>query len=182
MGRSDFMTHLPLCAVLALGGAGLACKSQPSGSPPTNDGGATPPGAPVAGPPTGVVQIDPTAAKDLLGDPLPRSALARLGSTRMFDRHLERMLYLPGGKQLVSASYDRYILWDAATGRRLYELERRDPGPALAVSRSGTLLATSVAGSGDVQLWNLTLRQPLRVLRHKAEVKALCFLDDERLA
>lgn len=166
-----------LLAVLA----GLAgCKGVPGGSPPNDDGGAGPPGAPKPGVP-GVVQDDPTATKDALGDALPRGALARLGSLRMLDRHLERLVYLPSGKQLVSASYDRYMVWDAATGRRLYELERRDPGPSLAISPSGSLLATSVAGSGDIQLWNLTLRQPLRVLRHSAEVKAVCFLDDERL-
>ncbi|HKE14958.1 MAG TPA: WD40 repeat domain-containing protein, partial [Kofleriaceae bacterium] len=161
--------------------APAACKSEPGGSPPAEDGGAGPPGAPKAGPPTGVVQDDPTAARDALGDALPRGAVARLGSLRMLDRHLERLVFLPSGENLISASYDRYMVWDARTGKRLYELERRDPGPALAVSPSGTLLATSVAGSGDIQLWNLTLRQPLRVLRHSAEVKALCFLDDQRL-
>ncbi|HWM85015.1 MAG TPA: hypothetical protein VNO33_04235, partial [Kofleriaceae bacterium] len=159
----------------------IGCKSEPGGSPPADDGGAGPPGGQKSGPPAGVVQDDPTAAKDALGDALPRGAVARLGSLRMFDRHLERMLFMPSGEQLVSASYDRYMVWEAKTGRRVYELERRDPGPALAVSQSGSLLATSVAGSGDIQLWNLTLRQPLRVLRHSAEVKALCFLDDQRL-
>ncbi len=158
-----------------------ACKSEPGGSPPVEDGGAGPPGAAKQGPPAGVVQDDPTAAKDALGDALPRGAIARLGSLRMFDRHLERLVFMPSGEQLVSASYDRYTMWEAKTGRRLYELERRDPGPALAVSQSGSLLATSIAGSGDIQLWNLTLRRPLRVLRHSAEVKALCFLDDQRL-
>jgi WD40 repeat protein len=167
--------------IAASASAVSGCKSEPGGSPPSDDGGPNPPGAPKQGPPAGVVQDDPTAAKDATGDALPRGAVARLGSLRMLDRHLERLVYLPSGEQLVSASYDRYMVWDAATGRRLYELERRDPGPSLAVSQSGALLATSVAGSGDIQLWNLTLRQPLRVLRHSAEVKALCFLDDERL-
>jgi eukaryotic-like serine/threonine-protein kinase len=166
-----------LSAALALG----ACKSEPSGSPPVEDGGAGPPGAAKQGPPAGVVQDDPTAAKDALGDALPRGATARLGSQRMFDRHLERLVFMPDGDKLVSASYDRYTMWEARSGRRLYELERRDPGPALAVSQSGSLLATSIAGSGDIQLWNLTLRRPLRVLRHAAEVKGLCFLDDQRL-
>jgi WD40 repeat protein len=166
-----------LSTALALG----ACKSEPSGSPPVEDGGTGPPGAAKQGPPAGVVQDDPTAAKDAIGDALPRGAIARLGSLRMFDRHLERLVFMPNGEQLVSASYDRYTMWEAKTGRRMYELERRDPGPALAVSRSGSLLATSIAGSGDIQLWNLTLRQPLRVLRHSAEVKGLCFLDDQRL-
>jgi WD40 repeat protein len=158
-----------------------ACQNAPGGSPPAEDGGAGPPGGMKAGPSAGVVQADPTAAKDTMGDALPRGAVARLGSLRMFDRHLERLVFTPSGEQMVSASYDRYMVWEAKSGRRLYELERRDPGPALAVSKSGTLLATSVAGSGDIQLWNLTLRQPLRVLRHTAEVKGLCFLDDERL-
>jgi len=183
MGRSFVMSRALVCALLAAPSAAApsGCKSEPGGSPPADDAGAGPPGAPRPGLPAGVVLDDPSAARDALGDVLPRGASARLGSLRMFDRHLERMLFLPSGEQLVSASYDRYTLWEAATGRRLYELERRDPGPAVAVSPGGGLLATSVAGSGDIQLWNLTLRQPLRVVRHAAEVKGLCFLDEERL-
>jgi WD40 repeat protein len=182
MGRSHLTRGAPVVALLAvLGALAAGCKSEPSGSPPVDDGGAGPPGAAKVGPAAGVVLDDPAAAKDSLGDALPAGAEIRLGSPRMFDRHLERLVFLPSGQQLVSASYDRYAVWDAGTGRRLFELERRDPGPALAVSPNGATLATSVAGSGEIQLWNLTQRQPTRVLRHSAEVKALCFLDDARL-
>lgn len=183
MGRS----HLSCRAASALLLAALVapipgCKSEPGASPPTDDAGARPPGAPKPGPTTSVVTDDPKAAKDVLGDPLPRGATLRMGSLRMFDRHLERLIFAPSGKELVSASYDRYVVWDAATGQRLVELERRDPGPALAVSPGGALLATSVVGSGEIQLWSLPKRQALRVLRHPAEVEGLCFLDEERLA
>jgi WD40 repeat protein len=183
MGRSHLSCRAASALLLAALVAAISgCKSEPGASPPTDDAGARPPGAPKPGPATSVVTDDPAAAKDVLGDPLPRGAVARMGSLRMFDRHLERLIFTPSGKEMVSASYDRYVVWDAATGQRLVELERRDPGPALAVSPGGALLATSVAGSGEIQMWSLPKRQALRVLRHGAEVEGLCFLDEERLA
>ncbi len=153
-----------------------ACRRTESSSAPqvSGDGGALPPGEKPGGP---VVQDDSAAGpKDALGDPLPKGAVARLGSPRMLDRHLENMQFLPGGVQLVSASYDRYVVWDAATGRRVFELERRDTGPAVAVAPGGKQVATSVVGSPEVQVWDLAARRPLAPLRAEAEVVALCYL------
>ena len=168
-----------LIGLAALASAG-ACTCS-SGSPPAgDDGGAGPPGA---GGPSGpdVRDRDQGGAVDATGDPLPAGAVARLGSLRMLDRNLERLIYLPGGTTMVSASYDRYVAWDAGSGRRLFELVRSDPGPALAVTPSGKRLATSVAGSSEIQLWDLEARKPLSTLRAGGEVRALCYLDEERL-
>ena len=159
------------------------CRKSDSSSAPqvSGDGGAGPPGAGSKGGP-GVVDDSAGAARDALGDPLPRGAVARLGSLRLLDRHLESMGFLPGGGQLVSASYDRYVVWDAASGRRVFELERADPGPALAVSPGGKLLATSVVGSSEVQIWDLAARKPLAPVRAEREVVALCYLGEGVLA
>jgi len=159
----------------------LACRRTESSSAPqvTGDGGALPPGERANGP---VVQDDSAGGrKDVLGDPMPKGAIARLGSQRMLDRHLENMQFLPGGAQLVSSSYGRYVVWDAASGRRLFELERRDTGPAVAVAPGGAQIATSVVGSPEVQIWDLAARRPLHPVRAEGEVVALCYLGPEVL-
>ena len=171
--------RIVLLALLCAGG----CKRTEQSSAPqvTGDGGALPPGAGTARGP-GVIDEGAGAAKDALGDPLPKGAVARLGSLRMLDRHLENMRFLPGATQLISASYDRYVVWDASSGRRVFELERRDPGPAMAVTPSGKLLATSVVGSSEVQIWDLAARKPLDPIRGEREVVALCYLGENVLA
>jgi RNA polymerase sigma factor (sigma-70 family) len=60
-----------------------------------------------------------TPAVDRYGDPLPKGAVARLGTTRF--RHREgfpRVYFAPDGKTLVTARGEARI-WDAATGRLL---------------------------------------------------------------
>ncbi|HEU5055273.1 MAG TPA: WD40 repeat domain-containing protein [Kofleriaceae bacterium] len=170
--------------LLALVIAAAGCRRSDSSSAPqvSGDGGAGPPGAGKKSGP-GVIDDAASSAKDSLGDPLPRGAVARLGSLRLLDRHLENMRFLPpAGAQLVSASYDRYVVWDAASGRRVFELERTDPGPAMALSPSGKLLATSVAGSSEVQIWDLAARRPLQPVRAEREVVALCYLGENVVA
>ncbi|HLU68608.1 MAG TPA: WD40 repeat domain-containing protein, partial [Kofleriaceae bacterium] len=166
----------------ALAASGCGSCSKEAGSPPLGgDGGLGPPGARQESAGPSVSQADQAGPKDALGDPLPAGAIARLGSLRMLDRHLEQMIFLPGGAQLVSASYDRYVVWDAATGRRLFELQRADTGPALAVTPSGQRLATSVVGSREIQIWDLAERKALDAVQADGEVKALCYLDETAL-
>lgn len=166
-------------ALIAVVMAALACRRTEQSSAPqvTGDGGALPPGERANGP--GVVQDDNgKGPKDILGDPLPKGATARLGSLRMLDRHLENMQFLPGGTQLVSASYDRYVVWDATSGRRIFELQRGDIGPAVAIAPSGVQLATSVVNSAEVQIWDLAARKPLEPQRAEKEVVSLCYLGE----
>ena len=175
--------RIVLAVALLLVPAAACRRSDSSSAPQVNDdGGAGPPGAGGKKGP-GVIDDNASGPKDALGDPLPKGAVARLGSMRLLDRHLESMRFLPpAGAQLVSASYDRYVVWDATSGRRVFELERTDPGPAMAVAPSGKLLATSVSGSSEVQIWDLAARRPLQPLRAEREVVALCYLGETVLA
>jgi WD40 repeat protein len=69
---------------------------------------------------------DIAARTDLYGDPLPRGALARLGTTRFRhgDYGLVGLFFLPDGKTLVGATSELHVmpLWETQTGRRLREI------------------------------------------------------------
>ncbi|HZN33207.1 MAG TPA: WD40 repeat domain-containing protein, partial [Pirellulaceae bacterium] len=88
------------------------------------------------------------AAVDLYGDPLPKGAVARLGTTR-FRRQGDwgkGLALTPDGAMLLSASENHSIYcWDAATGRLIREI---DVSPmhirGFALSRDGRQI--SVAG------------------------------------
>ena len=94
---------------------------------------------------------------DRYGDPLPRGAIARLGTARFrqneFDdgHAISRVLYSPDGKTLVTVGIQNgVILWDAGSGRIV---RRLDAGDAT-ISPYGLTLAT-VKQPGLVQLWGL---------------------------
>src|SRR5438105_3988581 len=79
-----------------------------------------------------VAQSQPPAT-DLHGDPLPKGAVARLGTTRW--RHGDIVLFaafLPDGKSVVSVSDDRYIrVWEYPSGK---EIRRIEASPASAAT------------------------------------------------
>jgi hypothetical protein len=92
-------------------------------------------------------QAKPVGA-DLLGDPLPAGALARLGTTKFRPGGLvTKVTYSQDGKRLFSAA-GNVIAWDAATGRELH----RSPGflkddypltiPAISPDRKTLAVAT----------------------------------------
>jgi RNA polymerase sigma factor (sigma-70 family) len=116
------------------------------------------------------------AAKDSSGDLLPRSALARLGTTRW--RHaapVHSLAVSPDGKTVVSAADDRYIrVWDFETGK---ELRRFGPGPGdfgsflrdypggrtlavVAISRNCELVAATF-DRPTIQIWNVATGKEL---------------------
>jgi WD40 repeat protein len=121
-------------------------------------------------------------AVDRYGDPLPKGALARLGTTRL--RH-ESMVYAlafsPDGKTLATGGQDRDIVfWDVASGKEV----RRWPAGVmatrtLAFSPDGKQL---VAGGmdGAIRFYNPTTGKQERVLagQHNQWVLSLAFSRD----
>jgi WD40 repeat protein len=66
----------------------------------------------------------PPAADDLVGDPLPAGAVARIGTTRYRVRSWHKHAFLsPDGKVLAIGGADGLvILWDPGTGKELARL------------------------------------------------------------
>jgi tRNA A-37 threonylcarbamoyl transferase component Bud32 len=79
---------------------------------------------------------------------------------------IECLAYLPNGTQLVSSDDDqRVLVWDLVEGQLRYQLAKGDDtGPALALDKSGTLLATA-ADNDVLKLWDLSTRTEVARLK-----------------
>ncbi len=105
---------------------------------------------------------------DACGDPLPRGALARLGTTRFRHQGVAwAVAFSPDGKTLAARTWDAFLLFDAATGREVRRLPGRFApliGPTLAFLPDGKTLAFE--GDRDtVVLWDLDANKPLRTFQ-----------------
>jgi WD40 repeat protein len=100
--------------------------------------------APPASPPAQATAHQPSRARADRPGPLPRGAIARMGSPQL--RHGDAVLaaaYTPDGTQLVTAGRDRTVrLWDLATGK---EIRRFAWGNVQAAAETGS------SESGTVQ-------------------------------
>src|SRR5262249_28271788 len=60
---------------------------------------------------------------DRYGDPLPASAIARLGTTRFrHGDYVASIVFSPDSKRILSISCGGIVLWDPATGRELQRI------------------------------------------------------------
>lgn len=94
-----------------------------------------------------VLDVDGNPQKpghDLDGEPLPRGAVARLGSRRLrHDGFYKRICMLPDNDTLISSSWEKGVrVWSAATGRLLRALDLEGARfTAMDLSHDGTSLA-----------------------------------------
>jgi WD40 repeat protein len=99
---------------------------------------------------------------DLHGDPLPRGALARLGTVRLRHNSAIRSLaYSPDGKTIASGCHDGLVhLWDVKTGKKIAQFGERQAvgfhsldGQVVAFAPDGQTIAAT--GREGVKLWNI---------------------------
>ncbi len=101
------------------------------------------------------------ARTDQSGDPLPSSALARLGTVRW--RHGGPVFfaaYSLDNRQLLTVGQDGFIrVWESATGKALHRLGTGEVGTltGAAISTDRKLLATS-SKDGTITLWDIARR------------------------
>ncbi len=176
LSKLKTMTVL-LLGIVAFGG--LLSHLQPASPPRVKQ--ADPPinlvtekeaGQPNAEPP---VQPGPeTQAVDHYGDPLPPGAVARLGTVRFrHEGEASALAFSGDGKILVANTGSGLIVWDATTGKQMYQLPvrvlgSRGGGAGLDVSPDGTTLAivesARAANSSKISLWELRSGKQIRAI------------------
>jgi WD40 repeat protein/uncharacterized caspase-like protein len=92
--------------------------------------------------------------------------------------------FSPDGKKLAVGGRHGFLLWDAATGNKIGEIEI-DTDAAnwsqienLAFSPDGTTLASVEMGDGTLTLWNIAARRPALTIKAGTETHGLAFSPD----
>jgi WD40 repeat protein/serine/threonine protein kinase len=106
--------------------------------------------------------------------------LRRLGSHSNFVTGLR---YMPGGRILVSSSYDKTVrVWELETGRVLASLPHEGLVSAIDISPDGRWLATGIRrGLGPLRLWDTRTWQEAARLAPEIEVASAAFSPDGEL-
>ncbi|KIJ08804.1 hypothetical protein PAXINDRAFT_172763, partial [Paxillus involutus ATCC 200175] len=137
----------------------------------------------------GIVAYSPSGVKIASGS---SDHTIRIRNTRTGERLTQPLLHAdavrsivwsPDSRQLISACQDGQIyFWSAPTGTQLGSPLQAHLGPinCIAMSPSGSLLASS-SDDHTARLWNTVTRQPFgRVLRHNDEVYTVAFSPNGR--
>ncbi|MCE9552288.1 MAG: WD40 repeat domain-containing protein [Planctomycetes bacterium] len=111
------------------------------------------------GPPAAVPAIPVAAEKAQSAAPLPKHAVARLGSTAGGSPLLGvyGLVFSPDGRRLATRSADQIVrVWDVAGGRELAKIDgHKDRVLGMAFSPDGNLLATSSEGDDPaIRCWD----------------------------
>jgi RNA polymerase sigma factor (sigma-70 family) len=158
-GNGKVLVHLTAAAVLLTAGLGglVLATTQATDEPLPQ--------------PTQVKSQEPGAKNqesrtDVLGDPLPAGAIARLGSLRLYHgNQVQRVILSPDSKWIVSRAQDGNRLWDARTGK---ESILRDEFKGARVFATTDNLVAVTRQPGNFHLWDIVTgkelaRMPLEV-------------------
>jgi WD40 repeat protein len=69
--------------------------------------------------------------------------------------------FLPDGKRIVTVDGSQIIIWEVATGQKLFSLDQERSIQKAAVSHSGALIV--VADGKDIKIWNINERRAHRL-------------------
>jgi WD40 repeat protein len=121
---------------------------------------------------------------DCYGDPLPRGAIARLGTVRF--RHgdrIECLAFSPSSAILASGSWDHSVrLWDTTSAREIRRLTGHGgPLACLAFSHDGRVLASASFDDATFRLWDVSTGQEIRRCQGRRVARCLAFSPDDRL-
>ena len=172
MGKGKLLLAALLLLSSAAGATSLLLpekKSKPPAASASNEHSTTEPKRNQA----------PQVRTDRHGDPLPKGALARLGTVRW--RHgfmVEDLAYSPDGRRIAVAGLGRDItLWDANSGKEIYQVVKGGASLSLAFSPDAKILATTE--SLACHLWDAATGKELKQLRgHKKLVHSVAYSPD----
>jgi WD40 repeat protein len=114
---------------------------------------------------------------DALGDPLPKGAITRIGTTRLGNQgQVVGLAFSPDGKQVASENGAGIVrLWDIATGKEVRAMKPPVPGwGPLAFAPDGKTLASS-AGGKLVCVWEPATGRLLRGLDGHGDIRSIAF-------
>jgi WD40 repeat protein len=121
-------------------------------------------------------QEEKSVGKDFYGDPLPKEAIARLGTVRF--RHIgpaHSLAFAPNGKTLACAGNGGIYLWDAVTGRQLHHVSEDSWERAVLFTPDGKTL---ISGGTTIRLWNPVTGKIIRSFEGRPWVHALALSPD----
>jgi WD40 repeat protein len=124
------------------------------------------------------VRAEPPAKVDARGDPLPASAIARLGTIRF--RHGDGasfVAFLPGGKEMLTVGRDETVrFWDVGTGKELRHFRLRDENAAGTVGQTASGLPRPAAGFAAVAS-SVALSSDGKILAYSTNVPPVRLFD-----